>query len=143
MGSCSKTSCCGLQILPWLIEPQTTKCLKNEADTLVLVRFGVRCESIGAEDPAGLAKRAEPAVPTPAGRVSRAECSQLSASIQRSQIQFLCFLNQFLGYKWKGEKATMMLPRIKAVAGLETPQNPTHWRKLFCRHLNPLHFCIE
>jgi aconitase A len=31
LGSCSETSYCGLQIMPWLIEPQTTKCLKNEA----------------------------------------------------------------------------------------------------------------
>lgn len=78
----------------------------------------------------------------PAGKISWEECSQLSASIQRLQIQFLWFLNQFLGYKWKREKATTMFPRIKAVAGLETPQNSTHWRKLFRRHLNPLHLCI-
>lgn len=36
----------------------------------------------------------------------------------------------------------MMLPRIKAVAGLETPQNSTHWRKLFRRLSDPLHLCI-
>lgn len=78
----------------------------------------------------------------PAGKISWEECSQLSASIQQLQIQFLWFLNQFLGYKWKKEKATTMLPRIKAVAGLETPQISTQWRKLFRRHLNPLHLCI-
>lgn len=36
----------------------------------------------------------------------------------------------------------MMLPRIKAVAGLETPQNSTHWRKLFRRLSDPRHLCI-
>lgn len=31
LGSCSKTDSGGWEIISWLIEPQTTKCLKNEA----------------------------------------------------------------------------------------------------------------
>lgn len=113
-------------------------------NTLVLVLWDVT--GLEWEDPAPAAKRERahciPPPASPAGRISWEECSQLSASIQQLQIQFLWFPNQFLGYKWKREKATTMLPRIKAVAGLETPQNSTHWRKLFRRHLNPLHLCI-
>lgn len=141
VGSCSKTDYGGLQIISWQTEPQTTKCLKNEAKHFS--SSAVRCDWIGVT---GLSPTSQESrhtgYPRPAGKISWEECSQLSASIQQLQIQFLWFLNQFLGYKWKREKATMMLPRIKAVAGLETPQNSTHWRKLFRRHLNPLHLCI-
>lgn len=105
-------------------------------NTLVLVHFGVRRSPLELEDSAGQADRAHTTrYPNPAGRVSWEECSQLSASIQRFQIQFLWFLNQFLGYKWKGEKATMMLPRIKAVASLENPQNSIRWKEAFLKAL--------
>lgn len=144
LGSCSETDYGGLEIISWLIEPQTAKCLKNEAKHFS--SSAVRCDWIGVRGPSPSSQERTGTLDTaprpPAGKISWEECSQLSASIQRLQIQFLWFLNQFLGYKWKREKATSMLPRIKAVAGLETPQNSTHWRKLFRRHLNPLHLCI-
>lgn len=46
-GSCSKTDYCGLQIISWLIEPQTTKCLKNEAKHFS--SSAVRCDWIGVK----------------------------------------------------------------------------------------------
>lgn len=48
LGSCSKTDYCGFQIKSWLIESQTTKCLKNEAKN-PFVSHAVRCDWIGAK----------------------------------------------------------------------------------------------
>lgn len=80
------------------------------------------------------------AVPRPAGRDSWEEYSQLSASIQRFQIQFLWFLNQFLRHKWKGG-SNNDVSKNKSSGRLETPQISTHWEEAFLKALEPLHFC--
>lgn len=49
LGSCSKTDYGGLEIISWLIEPQTTKCLKNEAKHFS--SSAVRCDWIGVRGP--------------------------------------------------------------------------------------------
>lgn len=142
LGSCSEIGYCGLQIIPWLIKPQTTKCLKNEAEHFSALWCEVWVNCIERTQPDCPREQAQLGTPTQLARFLGKSAVSCLLAFSDSKSNFYGFWISSWDINGRGKKATMMLPRIKAVVGLETPQNSTHWRKLFWRHLNPLHFCI-
>lgn len=129
-----------MQIIPWLIEPQTTDCLKNGAKHCRPSALCYRREPSESGAWAGQPRPPAPRGPSPAGTASWDEYSQLSASIQRFQIQFLWFLNQFLGHQWK-KGSNSDVSKNGSSGRLETPQISTPWEEAFLKALEPLHFC--
>lgn len=79
LGSCSKTDSGGWEIISWLIEPQTTKCLKNEAKHFSsrAVRgdwIGVSGLSPSSQERAGTLVPPTPSWQNVLGRVQSAAC---------------------------------------------------------------------